>query len=75
MAAYDEVRGAAPDAGAAELVDYPAGPGCRASPLGPGGLWFSTSSTRCGALEGPDGTVSFVPGGEDVGFRGRTSGR
>ena len=39
--------------------------------FGPGGLWFSSSSTRCGTLEGPDGTVPFVPGAEDVEFVGR----
>jgi hypothetical protein len=39
--------------------------------FGPGGLWFSTSSTRCGELEGPGGTVPFVPGAEDVEFVGR----
>ena len=39
--------------------------------FGPGGLWFSSSSTRCGELEGPDGTVPFVPGAEDVEFVGR----
>ncbi|MET1060937.1 MAG: hypothetical protein ABWX84_15150 [Nocardioides sp.] len=38
--------------------------------FGPGGLWFSTSTTRCGELEGPDGPVPFVPGAEDVEFAG-----
>ncbi len=35
------------------------------------GLWFSTSSTRCGEREGPDLRVPFVPGAEDVEFVGR----
>ena len=39
--------------------------------FGPGGLWFSSSSTRCGELEGPNGTVPFAPGAEDVDFHGR----
>jgi hypothetical protein len=39
--------------------------------FGPGGLWSSSSSTRCGELEGPDATVPFVPGAEDVELLGR----
>jgi hypothetical protein len=39
--------------------------------FGPGGLWFSSSSTRCGELEGPDVTVPFVPGAEDGELVGR----
>jgi hypothetical protein len=38
---------------------------------GPGGVWFSSSNTRCGVLRGPGAaTVAFVPGAEDVEFRG-----
>jgi hypothetical protein len=38
---------------------------------GPRGLWFSSSTSRCGVLRGPGGTaVAFVPGAEDVEFRG-----
>jgi hypothetical protein len=38
---------------------------------GPGGVWFSSSNTRCGMLTGPRGGVAgFVPGAEDVEFRG-----
>jgi len=39
---------------------------------GPGGLWFSSSSTHCGDLLGPGRKVplTFVPGAEDLEFRG-----
>ena len=62
------------DAGPAGATAVRRGPGrarLQGLAFGPGGLWFSSSSTRCGELEGPDGTVSFVPGGEDVELRGR----
>lgn len=39
---------------------------------GPGGVWFSSSRSRCGVLRGTgDRSVAFVPGAEDVEFRGR----
>lgn len=39
--------------------------------VGPRGVWFSSSSTHCAQLRGPKGrTVIFVPGAEDLEFRG-----
>lgn len=39
---------------------------------GPGGVWFSSSSSRCGALRGPGRrSLAFVPGAEDFEFRGQ----
>ena len=39
---------------------------------GPGGLWFSSSTTHCGELAGPGRhtPLAFVPGAEDLEFRG-----
>jgi hypothetical protein len=40
--------------------------------VGPGGVWFSSSSTHCAELLGPgrEAPLTFVPGAEDLEFRG-----
>ncbi len=49
----------------------------RAPPLvqgaawGPGGLWFTSSTTYCGVLQRPGGRrLAFLPGAEGIAFRG-----
>lgn len=62
------------DAGPTDATPVRRGPGrprLQGITFGPGGLWSSASTTRCGELEGPEGTVPFVPGAEDVEFLGR----
>lgn len=39
--------------------------------LGPGGVWFSRSQTRCGVLSGPQGDLEFQPGAEGIAFSDR----
>lgn len=39
---------------------------------GPGGLWFTSSTTYCGVLQGPGGRrLAFLPGAEGIAFQGR----
>lgn len=39
---------------------------------GPGGIWYASSTSRCGVLHAPRGAeIAFVPGAEGLAFEGR----